>query len=364
MLLAGDKGKSAKEIKNVLELGSFELYSDIHTAYQEIKKSISIKLDDTEQLFICNVMCLNIPVPSTKCEDVHGISTKLKNVRLHGNPFNTSYKNSSYLELLLQPHNFLMQNTSNPVEAILVNISLFRGEWDFQFKLDNNTDEVFFLDERYAITIRLMHLSQNKCDYFKFVKDDNLKSSIVELPYKGWKYSMFVVLPYEVNGLKDMGEALTTKNLTSAIERMKCKRVNLKLPKFTIGSISFLDLILSNMGMPEVFSKWTMDLSGTNDNVGEKKIINPPINQITYLIIEESAPLSNENADDGAWKRKNTQGYPNFIANHPFIIFIRDNYSGCILFWGRVNNPDPEAKVFLYKKRKRVNNMGKKNVKR
>lgn len=32
-------------------------------------------------------------------------------------------------------------------------------------------------------------------------------------------------------------------------------------------------------------------------------------------------------------------GWPEFIADHPFLFFVRDVATGAILFWGRVADP-------------------------
>ena len=88
------------------------------------------------------------------------------------------------------------------------------------------------------------------------------------------------------------------------------------------------------MGMPEAFSK-RADFSGITKKTGVY------ISEVAHKAFIE---LNEEGTEAAAATAVLVREYsaeeePVFMANHPFLLFIRENKSGSILFIGRVVNP-------------------------
>ena len=77
---------------------------------------------------------------------------------------------------------------------------------------------------------------------------------VLELPYLGKNFSMFVLLPKEVDGLADLEKKLSVETLKAWTSGLKTQTVEVFLPKFKMTSSFRLEKVLGSMGMPLAFS--------------------------------------------------------------------------------------------------------------
>ena len=144
---------------------------------------------------------------------------------------------------------------------------------------------------------------------------------------------MQVLLPLDTYGLGAVEEKISNLNIQEEFEKSKFKEeVYVKLPKFKIEQTIKLTQHLKKMGLENIFSG-VADFSGID---GTTQISVSEVVQKAFIEVnEEGSEAAAATAAIGAFRSKP----PSFVANHPFIIYLRDKTTGMLLFQARVNNP-------------------------
>ena len=94
---------------------------------------------------------------------------------------------------------------------------------------------------------------------------DELDCMMVELPYKGERIVMQILLPNKRTGVFELEDKLMGADLQSEFRKMQHKvKVDLSLPKFKLSHSLPLSESLQEMGMGDMFSDATADFSGIN----------------------------------------------------------------------------------------------------
>lgn len=225
----------------------------------------------------------------------------------------------------LLPENSITSNT----KMVLVNAIYFKADWLDQFKADDTYDREFTLLDGSQVTVPMM--GQNM--YIPFAVRDGY--AIAEFPYAGGTAVMDIILPDE-GRFEEVEAQLSHEMLQEALQSMVTDSVVVRMPKFEYESSFSLSDTLAGMGMPLAFDENRADFSGMTDqqdlyigNVIHKAFVavdeeGTEAAAATAVIMEGASAIMIENE---------------FIANRPFIYFIRDAESGQILFIGRVLNP-------------------------
>ncbi|XP_077149052.1 serpin I2 isoform X2 [Ranitomeya variabilis] len=186
---------------------------------------------------------------------------------------------------------------------ILVNAIYFKGEWEHKFSPDATHPQNFTVKRGISAKVPMMNLHlAAKLGYFS---ENNLKYKVLELPYKGGKLSLLLALPAENADIGDMEKQLTAARLKDWTSNMKEELVDISLPRFKIEHKVDLKQSLLHLNVSDVFN--------TNCN----------LSGITGMHVAAMS-LTNHR----------------FVADRPFLFFIRHNPSGSILFMGKVTNPD------------------------
>jgi len=147
---------------------------------------------------------------------------------------------------------------------------------------------------------------------------------------------MFILLPTEKQGLTSLGrleDKLSVDRLVQLFSRMEAKTVSIMLPKFRIQQKLQLKNALRSLGVTDLFSPNSADLSRMTSRTGVAldNIIHETFIEVTESGTEAAAATVLNLSRDGPSK--------SFIANQPFLFFIRDIHSKAILFFGRVVRP-------------------------
>jgi len=167
----------------------------------------------------------------------------------------------------------------------------------------------------------------------RFNYADTEEAQILELPYKGDKISMLVVLP--TKDLASIESSLTAEKLNEYKSKMReTKLDSVSLPKFEFDTKYFMKDTLSALGMPTAFSG-NADFSGMT---GKKDLYIDFVIHQAYVKVDEKGT---EAAGATAVGMFTTSVQPRtiFRADHPFIFLIQEKDTGNILFLGRVVNP-------------------------
>jgi serpin B len=213
---------------------------------------------------------------------------------------------------------------------VLVDAVYFKGQWDKKFDTTSERHGPFNLGEINAVQVSMMYQEA------RVPALENNELQMVELPYRGNALSMMILLPPKVDGLPQLEEILTTRNLDGWTRELANIPVEVNIPKLKLDIP--LDLVddLQKLGLPDAFSEGA-DFSG---------ICAHPV-MIQHLMHQSFVDVNEEGTEAAATTGVGLRIYvfhPTermiFRANHPFVFIIRQVQSGTILFMGRVTNPN------------------------
>jgi serpin B len=210
---------------------------------------------------------------------------------------------------------------------VLTNAIYFKGGWTNKFDPGLTREGDFWIAPGSSVPVDMMH-QKRKLKYFQ---TDEVQ--VLDLPYQGDEFSMIVLLPKALDGLGALERDLTAGTLDSWLSRMRVEDVSVSLPKFKLTSDLLLNEPLQAMGMTDAFSLGKADFSGMT---GEKNLF---IDAVVHQAIVEVDEEGTEAAAATAVVMKKGPAIPEFKADHPFMLLIRDNISGSLLFMGRVTKP-------------------------
>jgi serpin B len=221
------------------------------------------------------------------------------------------------------------------------NAIYFNCGWTHKFpKTDTKEDHFFLLDGNKIMAPLMMNLSG-----FRYMEKGDFQG--VELPYSGDEFSMLIFLPGKKDGLLELEKSLTGKGLAGWIGSLEPwpAGVIVFLPRFYIGSRFGLSSTLGDMGMKLAFKRFQADFTGISGPRPAQELL-----YLTDVIHQAGIDVSEEGTE--AWAATMNckmisgcggDGDPTkpkvFRADHPFLFMIRHNPSGCILFMGRVTEP-------------------------
>jgi serpin B len=214
---------------------------------------------------------------------------------------------------------------------VLTNAVYFKGQWKRQFDKTETQNMEFAISTKDEVKVPMMHLEEN----FKYYADNKLQA--LELPYKSDEISMLVLLPKELDDLAETEKTLTTKTIGVLLPKMQPTKVDVFFPKFKLTCGTFaLNKALIELGMPDAFDSGRADFSGMNGkrNLWISDVFHKAFVEINEEGTEAAAATGAEMTLSGSMNET-----PVFRADHPFILIIKDNRSGSILFMGRLINP-------------------------
>jgi len=220
-------------------------------------------------------------------------------------------------------------------KMVIASAIYFKGTWEKQFKTTSTTISTFHVTKEKKIDVHMMRQTES----FNYMENDMLQ--ILELPYLGDTLSMVIVLPKEIDGLKNIEPMLTTENIKTWLSQLKKEKIKVDLPRFKMEKGYKLKPYLSKLGMSLAFSNQA-DFSGID---GTKNLT---ISKVLHKAFIETDEAGTEAAAATAvivrLKSMMPMPTPTFVADHPFIIFIKDKQNDLILFMGRVTEPTKATK--------------------
>uniref|UniRef100_A0A3B4G0E1 Serpin B6 n=1 Tax=Pundamilia nyererei TaxID=303518 RepID=A0A3B4G0E1_9CICH len=219
-------------------------------------------------------------------------------------------------EVRIDVNNWVQQHTPEVVDEddlneltrlVLFTATHFKGIWNKHFSWSETYDAQFWLN----------------------------KVKILEMPYCGKEVSMLIFLPAEIEddttGLEKV-EHLHTRDVPG---QMQTCHIDVRLPRFTLEETYDLNTVLSSMGMVDAFDHTKCDFSGMS---GRKDLVLSKVIHKAFVKVHEKATQATFEVmgwcelQSGKIRRATLKS---FIADHPFLFFIRHNPTMNILFAGR-----------------------------
>lgn len=124
---------------------------------------------------------------------------------------------------------------------VLINAIYFKALWKKQFEpLPNQTFTNYDGSQKETEFMKLNYM-------LKFVHSDALNTHIVKVPYKDTNIAMYVIIPDDVTGVKDVEQKLDQLNFSEIESRMKDEFISLWMPKFDVTYDVILNEHLKNV---------------------------------------------------------------------------------------------------------------------
>ncbi|NXB49086.1 SPB11 protein, partial [Leucopsar rothschildi] len=177
---------------------------------------------------------------------------------------------------------------------------------------------------------------------FKLGYIEEVAAQILELPYAQKSLSMIILLPGDeadgsVGGLEQIESTITYENLMlwASSENMFETTVEVYLPRFKLEGTFNLNEVLQEMGMTDIFIESKVDLSAMTF---AKSLVLSSVVHKAYVEVNEEGTVAA--AGTGASiVRRSLPLTEVFMANHPFLFFIRHNPTNAIVFFGKLCSP-------------------------
>lgn len=339
MVMLGARGNTATQMSE--SLGTKDLQDDVHTSFSQLLDELN-KANAPYSLSVANRL-----YGEQSYQFVEGF---LKDTKKH---YKAELESVDFIRsseaVRVNINNWVEKQTQGKIKDILaqgvldqmsrlvlVNAIYFKGNWNTQFKESETRDAQFKINKNDTKPVKMMH--QKTKFPLTYIPEANCQ--ILEMPYKGKELSMLIFLPSQIEdsttGLEKLEKELTYENFVewTRPDMMDEREVRVGLPRFKIEDKYDLKNVLVSMGMVDAFDTSLSDFSGMS-----------PANDL-YLskVFHKAFVEVNEEGTEAAAATAAVMMLrslpPAFIADHPFLFFIRHNPSMSILFVGRYCSPE------------------------
>lgn len=216
----------------------------------------------------------------------------------------------------------------------LMNAVYFKGRWQDEFQPRATRPRVF-----HAPGGDVQRPMMQRTGSYGYVAADGIQG--VRLPYRGGRFAMYVLVPDAGQPLAELRAALTADAWHGWSGRFSPREVQVVMPRFRMALESRLNAPLQAMGMADAFDPGRARfgamlpaeyLARQNAHVGEAK-------QKVFIEVNEEG--TEAAAVTGIEMRTTSAPAPplELVVDRPFVLVVRDDQTGALLFVGQVNDP-------------------------
>ncbi|KAH7972808.1 hypothetical protein HPB52_017362 [Rhipicephalus sanguineus] len=175
---------------------------------------------------------------------------------------------------------------------------------------------------------------------FAISQNDELRVRAIEMPYRGGRSSMVVLLPNEIDGLSHLEHHLSHCKLSNILAGLKeSPNVEVTMPKLLLQQCLRLKDTLTAMGANDLFSA-KCDLSGMFRS--GSPVVSDMVHKV-YLRVDEDgtepAVATPAMAMESSVSSPTTMEKTDFVVDHPFMLLVLKSKSDVIIFMSSVRHP-------------------------
>jgi len=209
----------------------------------------------------------------------------------------------------------------------LINAIYFKGSWTDRFDRAETRSEPFHLPGGGSVTVPMMK------------RDGSIAMAggpgwrAVDLPYGNGAFSMTLVVPdgdRTLDGLVATLDATQWRQLTAALHPQQSR---LAMPRFTLEYRQTLNDALQAMGMVNAFAAGRADFTPMSP---DRRLEISDVLQKTFIEVNEEGTEAAAATSVGVVV---TSMPAEFRIDRPFLVAIRERFSGTILFLGKIGDP-------------------------
>ncbi len=330
MTYDGARGETAQQMANVLHFPPDR--KQLHPAFRELNGALTKRSDGLE-LSIANAlwgqkgMTFHTEfLDATRTfygagvQEVDYIRAQPVALKTINNWVNRETRTK--IPTILQPNDLTVDT-----RLVLTNAIYLKGQWATAFKKDATRPADFLRKPDDSVLVPTMHHAKAE---FPYAAIDGVE--VLELPYRGNKASMVVILPGPSYDLADLERSLSAEKLAVWLSKLHPAEMRVSLPRFKIELELRLNENLKKMGMPLAFA------GGFSGMTSEASLcISAVIHKALVEVDEEGTVAAAATAV--VMGEKSERRTTHFNANRPFIFLIRDRTTDSVLFVGRVTDP-------------------------
>ncbi|MEE9461258.1 MAG: serpin family protein [Bacteroidales bacterium] len=336
MIYSGSGGKTAAEMSEVLYFPAQELLDPVESGMRE-----SMQATDTMEgtdFRLANAIWAQedfsfLPDYLARVEKYYDAPLSLMDFVETSNREESRKKINHWVE---EKTNNRIQDLIQPgildasTRLVLTNAIYFNGGWMFPFDTAATFPSLFHTSKQESIKTDFMHQTRS----YPYYEDEEIQA--ISLPYKNNRMALMVILPKSIEGWRLISQVINYERINLVISGMGTREVQLALPKFRSELQINLRQELTSMGMGTAFSRHA-DLSGMTgeENLYVDEVIHKAFIEVNEMGTEAAAAtaaiigLKSSLRDDPV----------RFNADHPFVFFLFDRQTGCIIFTGRLVKP-------------------------
>ena len=212
---------------------------------------------------------------------------------------------------------------------VLINALYFNSPWENEFDPSLTTMQPF-KGQTGESQVKMMHSK----GYYMYAEQQGFQ--MIQLPYLGLEYAMYVVLPPEGSDIDKLLTKVDDRMLMSAMDMLQQQEVRLFLPRFKVETSMLLNSALQNMGIKTAFTS-AADFSGIAE-MGP--LVLDQVKQKCYMDVSERGT---EAAAVTSVQIRLTSARPVvktsvMRVDRPFMFFIADGENKKVLFAGKIVN--------------------------
>lgn len=217
---------------------------------------------------------------------------------------------------------------SSMTVLVLTNSVYFNASWRAPFEPSDTTDGPFTKLDGSSVGSRLMHQTKEH----RYADGDGWQA--LELLYTGDEVSMLVLLP-AAGKFEELRKKLDAARLRSIVSALGPRSVETTLPRFQFRTQLGVKATLQALGMTDAFEGGVADFSGMD---GSHSLFIQDVVHEAFVAVDENGTEAAA-ATAVVVGRTSAPERATFTANRPFIVVIRDNPTGAVLFLGQVTSP-------------------------
>lgn len=215
---------------------------------------------------------------------------------------------------------------------VLVNALYFKGKWKTEFDKKQTKTGDFYVSSSKTVKAAMMKTKGK----YSVLEPKGLEARAINLPYKGERFHMTIILPNKKNGLEKLEKDLLKFDFSKGLKFENPRTYHIQIPKFKIESRFDLVDKLQSLGITDLFDKSKADLSGFT---GNKDLFGSKMIQKAFIEVNEEGSEAAAATGLVASSRSLGSQPPIFLCDHPFVFLIKDSKTELILFTGRIVDP-------------------------
>ncbi len=214
---------------------------------------------------------------------------------------------------------------------VIANAVYFLGTWESMFDERQTRAAPFHLSTQQQVDLPTMYQKAH------FLLAETEQWQALQLPYRGGRLAMVVVVPRAVDGLADIEAGMNAQRWSELLAAGKRREVQVYLPKFVVHDRLALNDTLKALGLRDAFVPQAADFSRMD---GTRELF-------IQAVVHKAMVDVNERGTEAAAATGISVGVTSlgpppavFRADRPFLFGIVDRQTGVLLFVGRFSRPE------------------------